>query len=106
MISLDKIQLVFRYLLGEGEVNVFQIAELAGEKYYTFSDRALNLLFGTDKHHTQAHINIRVDWFVNGNHYVKVIAHDSLPFHTEDVIELLKKHAEQLKKARRIKEDF
>ena len=106
MLSLDKIALLFQHLLGEGEVKVFQFEELAPEKYYTLGDKVWNSLFGADRHHIKAVINIRVDWFVNGNHYLKVIAPDSLPYDVERIVEIIKKSVEQLKKARRIKEDF
>lgn len=106
MLSLDKIEQLFKVLLEDGEVKVLQMEELAPEKYYTLGDKAWNYLFGTDKHHIQAVINIRVDWFVNGNHYVTAIAPDSLPYDVEEIVEIIKKYAEQLKKARRIKEDF
>lgn len=105
MISLDKIVLLFQHLLGEGEVKVFQIED--PERYYTCLDRFLNWLFMTDEfHHIRTVINLSVDWFVNGNHYVQAIAPDSLPYDVEEIVELCKKYAEQLKKARRIKEDF
>ena len=106
MLSLDKIELLFNHLLEEGEVKVFQMEELCPKKYYTLGDRAWNHLFGTDKHHIEAVIIIRVDWFVNGNHYVQAIAPDSLPYDLEGTVEIIKKYAEQFKKARRIKEDF
>lgn len=106
MLNLDKIALIFQCLLGEGEVKVFQFEEICPEKYYTFYDGVWNSLFGTDKHHIRAVTNLRVDWFVNGNHYLIVIDPNSLPFNLEDAVELIKKQVEQLKKARRIKEDF
>lgn len=106
MLSLDKIANILRIYLKEGEVNVFKMEELCPEKYYTLFDKLWNDFLGTDKHHIRVVINIRVDWFVNGNHYLIVIAPDSLPYDTEEAVELIKKHAEQLNKARRIKEDF
>ena len=106
MLSLDKIEQLFKVLLEDGEVKVLQMEELAPEKYYTLGDKVWNSLFGSDRHHIKALINIRVDWFVNGNHYVTAIAPDSLPYDVEELVEIIKKYAEQLKKARRIKEDF
>ena len=106
MLALDKIEMLFNVLLEEGEVKVSQHRELSLKKYYTLGDRAWNHLFGTDKHHEEVITNIRVDWFVNGNHYIKEISPDCISFNLEETVNLFKKYAQQLNRQKNIEENF